>query len=80
MAFECSRYIFQAGLEIYPTKKKLWFSWINLEEEFGSKEQLSTVLKDAMEKAQQNNVIFVLKYSKHVWKCLGDPQKALEIL
>jgi hypothetical protein len=36
------------------------------------------VLKDAMEKSQK--IIFILKYSKHVWKKLNDPKQALIIL
>jgi len=37
------------------------------------------VLKEAVEKAN-NNTIIVLKYAKHIWKKLGKPTQAKEML
>jgi len=69
-AIETARFILEAGLEVYPEKKKLWLAWCKLEEDFGSKESLAQILKDAKDKS--GKIIFVLKYCKHVWKKLDD--------
>lgn len=78
-AIHTARCILKEGLEIFPAKKKLWHSWITLEQEFGSDTSLAEVLKNAMLKAN-NNLIFILKYSKHVWKKLDQPTLALSVL
>ena len=68
LAMETARQILKEASELYPTKKKLWFASLKLEEAYGSVQSQARILKEAMEKSK--HVLFILKYSKHLWKKL----------
>lgn len=78
-AVHTARSILKHCLVLYPGKKKLWFKLIELEKENSSHDEVAEVLKNAMEKAN-NNVILVLSYAKHIWKKLDNPSKARDML
>lgn len=52
---------------------------IELAAEFESDDSVAAVLKEAVEKAN-NNTILVLKYAKHIWKKLNNATQAREML
>jgi pre-mRNA-processing factor 6 len=45
----------------------LWFEFIDLEKNYGTKKELDSILKRAVEKCSEDE-IFWLMYAKHVWK------------
>ena len=78
LAMETARQILKEASELYPTKKKLWFASLKLEESYGPVQSQARILKEAMEKSK--HVLFILKYSKHLWKKLDQPKEALEVI
>jgi hypothetical protein len=69
---QSARFIYQSATEVFPQSKKLWFAWIQMETD------PTEILKQAMDKSGKE--IFVLRYSKHLWKVQHKGQEALEIL
>ena len=63
---------------MYPLKKSLWFNAIKLEEEYGSKINLTDMLTRAKESTK--HVFFFLKLAKHIWKQPASADKTRAIL
>jgi pre-mRNA-processing factor 6 len=71
--------ILRECLTLYPNKKKLWNQLIDLTSENENDQKVAEILKEAVEKAN-NNIILILKYAKHIWKKLDNPTLAKEML
>ena len=69
---ETARAIYFNAVHLHPNKKSLWFNSIKLEEEHGSKQNLTDILKRA--KSSTKHVFFYLKLAKHLWKTLHDAE------
>lgn len=75
LAVVTARFILEAGLEQFPKKKKLWNALIDLESDLGDG---AAVLSKAAKTT--GDVLYVLKYSKHLWQQQDKPDKALATL
>lgn len=78
-ALHTAKFILEEGLKIYPTKKKLWNCWISIEEQHGSDQSVADILKKAMDSCTKN-LIFILRYCKHLWKKMDNPNEAVVVL
>lgn len=59
-------------------KKSLWFSAIELEEQYGSKENQEDLIRRAM--METKHVFFFLKLAKFSWKFKKDAKETRDIL
>jgi len=75
---ETARAIYFNAVNLHQQKKSLWFNSIKLEEEHGSKQNLTDILRRA--KYSTKHVFFYLKLAKHMWKTLHDAEGARNIL
>ncbi len=75
---ETARALYFNALNLHPEKKSLWFNSIKLEEDHGSKQNLTDILKRA--KDSTKHVFFYLKLAKHIWKTLHDSDGARDVL
>ena len=69
-----ARTLLREVIKQFPQKKKLWMAWISMEENLGTSESLAEVMKESCATVTKNKVILVLKYSKHIWKKLNNPE------
>lgn len=63
---ETCRSIFTTLTDLYPNSIELWFEFIDIEKNYGTKKELDSILKRAVEKCSDDE-IFWLMYAKHVW-------------
>lgn len=71
-AIETARAIIFNAIKLYPMKKSFWFHSIKLEEQCGSKQNLTDILTRAKETTR--DTFSYLKLAKHLWKSLGDAE------
>lgn len=77
-AIETARAIYFNAIKLYPHKKSFWFSAINLEEQSGSRENVTDILTRA--KDSTKHIYFFLKLAKYLWKSLGDAEATRQVL
>lgn len=77
-AIECARALYFNAIKLYPHKKSFWFHAIKLEEQCGSKENVTDMLVRAKESTK--DVFSYLKLAKHLWKTLGDAERTKSVL
>uniref|UniRef100_A0AC35TWC6 Pre-mRNA-processing factor 6 n=1 Tax=Rhabditophanes sp. KR3021 TaxID=114890 RepID=A0AC35TWC6_9BILA len=66
-AFACARAVYSILLEAFPTKKKVWLTVVNFEREHGTPETYLNILKAAVDKVPQVEVIWLM-YAKCSWQ------------
>lgn len=77
-AMETAKFFLLEGIEQFPQKTKLWNSLVKIEEDYGSAESVGKTLSEAMERS--GKTLFVLRYSKHLWKKMEQPEEAYRVL